>query len=119
VAAVSASQAEEATNDAPPLYANICEEGALAYQATITLTPVRQDPYGLDHVTFTACCAGHADKTWSLSPYQVASLLAVRFPMAEVAAIEGKLHKLASVALPGEYGSLQLIEMGYRVTKSF
>lgn len=26
-AAVSASQAGEATNEAPPLYANICEEG--------------------------------------------------------------------------------------------
>jgi hypothetical protein len=70
-------------------------------------------------VTFTARCEGQEDKIWALSPYQVASLLAVRFPMAEVAAIEGKLHKLASVALPGEYGSLQLIEMGYPVTKSF
>lgn len=89
----------------------------MAHRYIITLTPIRHSSHGLDAVQFTARGEDQAEKRWSLSPYVLASLLAERFALEEIVSIEGRLHRMQSAMLPGEYSAFELAEMGYRLTK--
>ncbi len=89
----------------------------MTHHYTITLLPTPHRAHGLESVLCTAHAEGQEDRTWNVSPYKLAALLAERFGGTQIASIEEQLHKMKQVQLPGEYTALQLTELGFRMTK--